>query len=110
MKKYLVIYYATPEAFARMASFSPEQQAEDMKSWFAWKEKLGDKVVDLGAPLFGGTRVLADGSTEMSTKGVAGYSIIQANDLAEAITFFKNHPHYNYDKGCEIEVHELESM
>ena len=110
MKKFVVIYHAPPEAMAAMADASPEQKAEGMKPWFAWKDSLGDKLIDFGAPLVGGQQILADGSTKTSTKEVTGYSMIQAEDMEEAKSLLASHPHLKWTDGCDIEVHECISM
>ena len=110
MKKYLVIAYAPFEALAKMSNMSPEQQAEGMKPWLAWKESMGDKLIDFGSPLMGGIRLLPDGSSEMSKKDVTGYSIIQANDMAEAKDLLKNSPHLTWVEGCSIELYEFATM
>lgn len=110
MKKFIVIYHAPAEAMAEMANVTPEQKEEGMKPWFAWKESIGDKLVDFGTPLMGGQRILPDGTMEDSTKDVTGYSIIQATDMEEAKSLLKNHPHLAWTGGCDIEVHECIEM
>ena len=110
MKKILVIYHAPAEAVAEMANATPEQMEEGMKPWFAWKDRVGDHLVDFGAPLFGGQRLLPDGSTEESTKEVTGYSMLQAKDLGEAKSLLSDHPHLQWTGGCDIEVHECADM
>lgn len=110
MKNFLVIYHAPAEAMQQMAQATPEQKAEGMKPWMAWMESVGDKMVDLGAPLMGGLRVLPDGSTESSTKDVTGYSLIKANDMEEAKSLLKGHPHLAWADGCDIELHECMPM
>ncbi|MCH8903260.1 MAG: hypothetical protein IIA45_05035 [Bacteroidetes bacterium] len=106
MKKYIVIYHAPAEAMAKFADVTPEEREEGMKPWFEWKERLGDKLVDFGTPLMGGTKISPDGGSQMSTKDVTGYSIIQANDMEEAKSLMEGHPHLAWDGGCDIEVHE----
>ncbi len=54
--------------------------------------------------------MLPDGTTEPSTKEVSGYSIVLAEDLRAALELMKDHPHYGYGAGCEIEVHEAADM
>ena len=108
MKKYLLIYHAPAEVMAGMATATDEQKAESMKPWFAWKDKLGDQLVDFGAPLMGGQRLLPDGSSKDSTKEVTGYSIIKANSMEDAKTLLSGHPHLH--GGCDIEVHETIAM
>ncbi len=71
---------------------------------------MGDKLVDFGSPLMNGTRLLPDGRSEMSKKDVTGYSIIQANDMEEAISLLKNHPHLTWAEGCYIEIYESATM
>lgn len=110
MKKFMVIYHAPADAVAQMAQATPEQQAEGMKPWMAWKDSVGDKLVDLGTPLMGGTRLLPDGTFEMSKKEVTGYSVLQAKDMEEAKSLLKGHPHLAWTGGCDIEVHECVPM
>jgi hypothetical protein len=110
MKKFMVIYHAPAEAVAQMASASPEQKAEGMKPWLAWKDSVGDKLVDFGAPLMGGTRLLPDGSSEMSKKEVFVDSIVQAASIEEAKSLLSAHPHLAWTGGCDIEVHECVEM
>ncbi|MEQ9305772.1 MAG: YciI family protein [Marinoscillum sp.] len=108
MKKFLVIYHAPQSVVEQMAQVTPEERAESMKPWMAWKEALGDKMVDLGAPLFGGQKLLPNGDVEASKKEVTGYSMIQAADIEAAKGLLKGHPHLA--GGCEIEIHEAMAM
>jgi len=110
MKKFIIIYHAPDEAVAQMGSATPEQQAEGMKPWFAWKDRVGDKLVDFGTPLWGGTRLMPDGTAQSSTKEVSGYSILQARDMDEAKTLLIGHPHLTWSGGCDIEIHECAEM
>ncbi|MCR9250335.1 MAG: YciI family protein [bacterium] len=110
MKKFIVIYHAPAEAMAQMASATPEQKEEGMKGWLAWKDSIGNGLLDFGAPLVGGQRILPDGTTKPSAKEVSGYSIIQAEDLDKAKRLLKNHPHLQWTGGCDIEVHECVPM
>ncbi len=106
MKKFIVTYHAPAEALAQSANATPEEMEAGMKPWMDWASKCGDKLVDLGTPLMGGQKLNADGSSENSTREVAGYSILQANDIEEAKGLLQGHPHLGWAGGCEIEVHE----
>ena len=110
MKKFLVIYHAPAEAMAQMANATEEQKMEGMKPWFAWKESVGDKLIDFGTPLMPGLQLLPDGTTKTSTKEVTGYSMLQAADMDGAKSLLKNHPHLAWTGGCDIEVHECMEM
>ena len=110
MKRFVLIYNAPAEAMATMAQATPEQKAEGMKPWLAWKESVGSKLIDLGAPLAPGQRLLPGGGTQASTYDVTGYSIIQADDIDDAKSMLTNHPHLNWMEGCTIDVHECFEM
>lgn len=110
MKKFLVIYHAPAEAMQKMATATPEEKAEGMKPWMEWMAKVGDKLIDGGAPLMPGHQLKPDGTTEMSTKEVTGYSMLQAADMDEAKALLQGHPHLTWIGGCDIEVHECIPM
>jgi len=110
MKKFLVVYHSTPEAMEQWASATPEQKAEGMKPWMAWKEKVGNHLLDFGAPLMAGTVISADGNNTPSTKQVSGYSMIQAESLTKAQALLTDHPHNAVQAGMSIEVHEAVPM
>jgi hypothetical protein len=106
MKKFIVIYHTPAEAAKMMASVSKEDQAKGMEGWMAWAKKSGNKLVDLGSPLMNGQRLSPDGKTANSTKEVNGFSILQAEDMKEALGLLKGHPHLGWNSSCTIEVHE----
>ena len=108
MSTFVFIYHA-PMTPAEAAPPDPEQMEAVMGEWNAWAGRVGDGMVDFGTPLAGGVRVTADG-TSPSTREVAGYSIIKADDLDAALALAKNHPHLNMPGGCEIEVHEAQAI
>jgi hypothetical protein len=108
MSKYLFIYHA-PMTPADAAPPSPEQMDAVMGEWNAWAQRVGDGLVDFGTPLAGGVRV-TKGGTSPSSREVAGYSILEADDLDAALELAKGHPHLNMPGGCEIEVHEAQPV
>jgi hypothetical protein len=78
-----------------------------MEEWMTWAAKCGDKLIDLGNPLMGGQKILPGGDSQSSTRGVAGYSIMQAADTDDVKSLLVGHPHLAWDAACEIEVHEV---
>jgi len=105
MKKFIVIYHAPNEAQMETANMTPEMQAEGMKAWMTWARQCGDKLVDLGSPLANGQSLTPKGSAA-SNKQVAGYSVLQANNMEEAKSLLQGHPHLGWNAACSIEVHE----
>ena len=70
-----------------------------MEAWMAYFGRMGPKIVDGGAPL--GARQSVAGAP---ASGASGYSIIQADSLAEAVKLTDGHPHLM--SGGSIEVLE----
>ena len=108
MAKYVFIYHA-PTTLADATPPTPEQMEAVMGEWTAWAGRVGDRMVDFGTPLAGGVRVTTDG-TSPSTRQVAGYTILEADDLDAALALAKGHPHLNMPGGCEIEIHEAQPV
>jgi hypothetical protein len=108
MSTYLFVYHA-PMSPADAAPATPEQMDAVMGEWNAWAGRVGSGMIDFGTPLAGGTRVSPDG-TSPSTREVVGYSLIEADDMTAALELARNHPHLNMPGGCEIEVHEAQTI
>jgi len=104
MTKYLFIYHA-PTTPADAAPPTPEQMEAVMGQWNAWAAQVGDRMVDFGTPLAGGVQVTPEGRSP-STREVAGYTLIEADSMDDALALAQDHPHLNMPGGCTIEVHE----
>jgi YCII-related domain len=77
------------------------------EGWPAWFDKLGDKLVDKGSPMADGRGLHGDGSTTGSTTHLNGYSIIQAKDIDDVLSFVKDHPYLTLGHEYSIEVYFL---
>jgi len=110
MKKFMVIYHATPEATQHMTNLTPTEQETEMKTWYTWRDTMGTNLVDFGAPLMPGVTLTTKGNVNTTPTTTSGYSIIQATDLTQAQTLLKNHPHITNTNGCDIEIHEITEM
>lgn len=106
-KRFLIIYHVPADAMAQTANASPEQQAEGMALWKAWADKVGSRLADLGAPVINGRSLDTEGSSEPSTKEVAGYSLLDADDWDELMDLLEGHPHISgWNPEATIEIHE----
>ena len=105
MGKYIALYYSTPDVMESMKDISPEDMQKGIKAWKAWAEGCGEGIVDFGSPFGGGTRVKKSGSYP-SNSGVMMYSILQAENMEEALTLVCDHPHLEWPGEGEIEVFE----
>jgi hypothetical protein len=108
MSRFVFIYHA-PAMPADAVQPSEDEMKSVMGAWQAWAENVGDGMVDFGAPLADGVRVTKDG-TSPSDREVAGYTIIDAENLDAALELAKIHPHLTMPGGCEIEVHAAQSV
>lgn len=112
MKKFMALYHAPAKAIveAQNEEMSAAEQAEAMKPWMDWQQRSGDAIVDMGAPLAGGESINAENQWDQSSKGVCGYSIVQAADKDTAKALFRNHVHLGWVPGASVEVHEVVEM
>lgn len=104
MPNYVVLYNAKVSASDQMENNDPEMAATAMQAWNDWSARVGSGMVDLGKPLGDGRRLTADGADAVDTE-VAGYSILQAEDIDGAVALLDGHPHLQMP-GSSIEVHE----
>jgi len=108
MKKFLVLYKASAEAFAQVMKASPEQQKAGMDAWMAWGKKAAASIVDMGAPLGKAVRV-TPGSSAPQTNDLGGYSIMQAESKEALAATMKGHPHFMMGDSS-IEIVEIMPM
>jgi hypothetical protein len=75
---------------------APQTPAEGeavMAAWMAWFGELGASVIDGGNPFSDAKTVTADGSIkDGGSSALGGYSIIDAVDLADAVSKAKGCP------------------
>jgi hypothetical protein len=108
MKKFLVLYKASPAAFAQAMSSTPAQQKGGMDAWMAWGQKAAKSIVDMGAPLGKAMRVTPSGASPI-TNELGGYSILQAESKEALAETLKGHPHFTM-ADSSIEITELMPM
>ena len=93
MKKFVYLY------FGGNPPKSAEEGAALMADWMAYFAKMGDKFADNGAPI--GPQKSVGGHANVR---IAGYSIVKAASLDEAVKLTDGHPHIK--AGGSIEVCE----
>ena len=108
MKKFVFIYHSSD--IARNAT--QEEKKASMDKWMAWFGTFQDKMVDGGNPFAPeGTAVSANGVktvTEAMTPAT-GYTIINAQDMKEAVEIAKGCPLTESANG-EVRVYEALPM
>jgi hypothetical protein len=107
MAKFIYLYRgpATP-----MSDLSPEQGEERKAAFGAWMEKVGEALVDVGAP-FGTSTSVRDDGTEGAPGDLIGYTIVEADDLAAAKALTDGLPFLSGRDGkCAVEIFELLPM
>jgi hypothetical protein len=107
MNRYVVLYCAPLQVAERFAQAAPEEAMQGMKLWVDWFAKIGPGLVDPGKPLGNAMTVTSSGVSKCDSD-VIGMSILQANDIDEALAMVKDHHHLHWAPNCEIVV--LEEM
>lgn len=97
MKKFLYLY------FGGDAPQSAAEGQKTMQAWMAYFARMGDKIVDGGAPLGPHKSVGGTASAKPS-----GYSIVNAVSIDEAVKLTEGHPHLLV--GGSIEVCETQPI
>jgi hypothetical protein len=107
MKKFLVLYKASPEAFQQMMkTATPEQQKAGMAAWMNWSQKAAPSIVDMGGPLGTSVRVAKGGAVGPVVNDLGGYSIMQGESKEALAATMKEHPHFMMPESS-IEIVEL---
>jgi hypothetical protein len=87
---------------------APEEQEKVMAAWGAWMGGLGQKLVDPGAPVMPKSSVNGGGTSNGTSSGFGGWSVLSVDSLEEAVAAAKNCPHIA--AGGTVEVSEVMEM
>ena len=107
MAKYLLLYRSSRFAADQMANATPEQAQAGMEQWMSWAGRVGDAMVDMGAPTNSVGSVGAVGGGADPDSIVGGYSILEADSFEALKTLLEGHPHLQMGPEAGIEVLEL---
>jgi hypothetical protein len=108
MKKFLVLYKASPAGFAEVMKSTLEQQKALTEQWMIWFKKTAGSIVDMGAAL-GKSLLVTTAGAAPATNDLGGYSILQAESKEALAEVLKGHPHFAMS-GSSIEIVELMPM
>jgi len=72
----------------QMAAGTPEEMQASMDAWMAWGAAAGEHLVDFGSPT-----LPIDVADPGPGGWIGGYSLLQAEDLAEVDAVLAGHPH-----------------
>ena len=98
---------------------SPDAQQAHMQKWFDWVEKLtaekryvgGEALLPGGKTVTGPKKVVTDGPFAESKELVAGYFVVLAKNLNEAVEMAKECPDYVLNGIVEVrEVMKFDNM
>ena len=101
MAKYMMVY-KVDEKFD-MSTMSKEEIAKEMEVWGEWLGSMGSAVVDEGDAFKEG-KVLSGGDVSDADGLTTGYTIIEAKDFDEALSYAKTNP--SLAQGGRVEVYE----
>jgi YCII-related domain len=102
--KFILLYNgpATP-----MEEMTSEQGQAVMEKWQAWMGRVGDALIDVGAPMANGEAIVDDGSSGTATQ-LNGYTIVEADDANAVKALLDDHPFLSDRSGkFSVEIHEL---
>lgn len=106
MKRFLAVFlgWSPPEGQPPI-EVSDDMRARGMAAWHAWMAEHADHVVDTGGPL-GRTKLASNEGLADTRNAMAGYVIVQAENLDAAARLFENHPHFAIFPGRGVEIVE----
>jgi fermentation-respiration switch protein FrsA (DUF1100 family) len=108
MPRYLVLYLSSVSAAEQMSAATPEAGQAGMELWMNWAGRAGGAITDMGSPLGGVATVTAAGSTaDTSPPYVGGFSILEADSVADVTRLLDDHPHFHAPGDPSIEVLEF---
>jgi hypothetical protein len=103
----MLVYRGEP---TDMSAMTPEQGKAVLDRWQVWMNKVGKALADVGAP-FGESTSLVDNGKTRSAAASAGYSIVEANDMAHAKKLAESHSYLSEGKGnYAIDIYALKPV
>ncbi len=91
------------------ADVGDEERQRIMGEWGAWYGKMGESIVDGGAPFGASKHVDGNGGGDgPGSSSATGYTVISADSIDAASASCQDHPHVNH--GGQVTVFEAIEM
>ena len=102
MANYMVLYSG-----GMGMSADPEEQQRIMAEWGVWYDKMGESIIDGGAPFADSKHLAGSGVADgpLGDTPATGYTVISADSLDAASVAVEDHPHLNH--GGQVQVFTL---
>ena len=101
MKKFVYLYFV---------SKTIPDDAENGAIWGKWFESIGEHLIDAGNAFESSSQAqVSDGKVTMDPDEIAGYTIVKADSLEEAVTWVKEGP-LGSMKNLQVRVYEAQPM
>jgi YCII-related domain len=104
MSKFMLLYKgpATP-----LETIDEDTRNKIMTGWKTWMDGVGSSLVEMGSPMGNGRSIVDDGSSAEPLE-LTGYSIVEAENIDQALKLVENHPFLADKTGkFSVEVFEL---
>jgi len=93
---------------------TPEKMKQMMLNFKTWQDKYQDRIIDMGGPLAGGSKVVTsdsinEGPFEGGDEIAGGFMIVEADSIDDAAQLAQESPGV-IAAGSSVEVREIRSM
>jgi len=102
MAKFLAVYTGEPTN-GPPPDMDQATMARGMQAWTDWMTKNAGRIVEGGGPLGKTKKVSKTGVADIRNH-MAGYVVLEADDIDAAAALFKDHPHFTIFPGDGVEV------
>jgi hypothetical protein len=107
MPRFLALYTMKHDDFAAFRNLPQAEQdainAEGLKQWGPWEEKISAAIVDHGGMVGKTTRIDRDGIAPASNT-ICGYLVVEADTAEAAAQLFHDNPHLTVFPGDAVEI------
>lgn len=102
MAKFLAIYTGAPSD-GPPPNMDPADMQKGMQAWHDFMANNAHRIVDGGGPLGRTKKVSREGVADVRNH-LAGYTVIEADDIDAAAALFRDHPHFTIFPGDGVEI------